>query len=739
MEQVRTLNTNRAAQVLDAVQGIVRAYVFIWGSPEHVDSYGTWFDKANPPEYSAMGELRGYPVCYEHGMDSSYGKSPVGYITRTEFDDYGLAADIQLDRSHPMFERTVAEIATGILKTSSSSADHMAVWREDHSFQSWMMTELSFTPSPAEYEMPSAVLVRSDAEVVQDAPRADEPIAVVADMALDTSEPVITVTENLTNTQPEASIERNEVNAMDLEPALQQAMQSGMVAGDVVSALLAAGFSAEELMTALEPQDQQNGENEMSNETMPPEQRSTLIADVLAALKAQKEEEAKANEIETLRAEIAALKAEQNAAPEVPAVRHANGGNDVQVSVSEPRKFWGKSADDLLFGHMVMRAKGWTPTDEYMKAMAARAAEATRKEQGQFVDPAVRSAIPFNTIRANEVSISTATGAGDEWVAIAWSSGIWDKVRDNLIMQQLISKGMGVEEVPQGTESIYVLTEGADPTVYTIGQVADVDATNRPTVNVKPTRPGTGRVLLTPGELGMGVLWSDVLNEDSMIAISSQYQKQMQTKAQETIEQLFINGDTATGANTNINLIDGTPATGLSTPYYIASDGALKYALVTGSGTSSAGSALTENDFRQTLKLFPGAIRSRKAQMSFIIDYDTHVTSLDIAAIKTDDVRRTNATIESGVLRNIYGVDVFESGMMPLANSAGKVPNAGGTLGRILGVYSPYFTMGWKRHITIETDRDIWAGTNAIVAKMRLGFVARGAGAAVARYNLTIA
>jgi hypothetical protein len=294
-----------------------------------------------------------------------------------------------------------------------------------------------------------------------------------------------------------------------------------------------------------------------------------------------------------------------------------------------------------------------------------------------------------------------------------------------------------VEEIGQGFESVYIPTEGADPTVYTIAQDADLAASGRPDVNVGVTRIGTGRVLLTPGELGMAVAYSDVFDEDSLIRVAPQYNRQMEEKAQETIEQLFVNGDTVTSGN--INYDEGTPGTGLATPYYIASNGAIKYALVTGSSTSVDVGALDENAYREVVKLMPSAIRTRKQNMVFLIDPDTHSASLDIAAIKTDDVRRTNATITSGMLTNIYGVDVLEEGFMLLAASDGKVTyNAAGTLGRILCVYAPFWAVATKRQVTVETDRDILSGTNLIVAKMRIGFMPRGAGASTIGYNVTV-
>lgn len=716
-----TLNTLRRVDVIDAVEGVVRGYVFIWGSSEHRDSYDTWFDKSRPPSYSFDGDLRGYPICYEHGQDAVYGKAPVGVITRTYLDDTGLAFEGKLDRSHPQFERTVSELQRRELATSSSSAAHVATFRDDGSFENWLMTELSFTSSPAEHAIPAVEVVRSDAEVIQDGLRADVP---------DTAQ-----------TQPQG----NEASNMDINALLQQLAASGMDAQTLVQALIQAGYLPEEIAAACgQGQQQPMMDSANAAPVEPPRSENYVnqIMEVLNTMRSEAEQKAQDEVIVAMRAELDALKAEQiaarNAPPVETEVRHAPTASGVDVSVSEPVKYWGRSFQDLAFGQMVLRNKGIQVSDEYKRVMAARAADLVKHEDGVFSDPAVRSSIPFSALRANEVSISTASGAGDEWVSIAWSSDLWEKARNNRIIDQIISKGMRVEEVPQGAESVYVLTEGADPTVYTIAQNADATS-GRPTPNVAMTRPGTGRVLLTPGELGMAVAFSDVYEEDSIIRVSSQYQTQMQMKAEETIEQLFINGDTATGATTNINLIDGTPGTGTSTPYYIASDGALKYALVTGSSTSSAGSSLTENDYRLALKLFGSAVRSRKPQLAFIIDPDTHNTSLDIAAIKTDDVKSSNATITAGVVTKLYGVDVFESGFMPLANSAGKVPAAGGTLGRILGVYAPFWAMGWKRRITVETDRDILSGVNIIVAKMRLGFAARGSDAAIARYNLTIA
>ena len=172
-------NVARAVELTNAAQGVIRGYVFLWGSPNGEngvgrDSYDTWFDRARPPAFSYDGDLRGYPICVEHGLDPAVGKDPVGAITRTGFDDVGMWFEAQLDRSSPAFMRTVDAIRRGIYRTSSSSAEHMADFYDDGAFRSWMLTELSLVENPSQAEMPAVSLVRSKtgAEDRRDADRA---------------------------------------------------------------------------------------------------------------------------------------------------------------------------------------------------------------------------------------------------------------------------------------------------------------------------------------------------------------------------------------------------------------------------------------------------------------------------------------------------------------------------------------------------------------------------------------
>ncbi len=418
------------------------------------------------------------------------------------------------------------------------------------------------------------------------------------------------------------------------------------------------------------------------------------------------------------------------------------------IKVGDNLRYAHMSAEDMAMGAMMrispLKSQGIPYrmgdllSEEYLRAMITKAHRfSDTNPYRPHINAHMKAALP---IKADEIDMSTAAGFGDEWVGVFYSNVLWEKVRFNRIFQAMVSKGMMDVEIPQGAESTVIPTESSDPTVYTAPQAVDTDASGRPEVTANITPFGTGSKTLTPKELKLATSWTTILDEDAVIPIAAQVSRQVTEKMEETIEQILINGDTETAASTNINLVDGTPATGLSTPYYIASDGFLKVPLIdnTGNKRDDGGIAPDLDTYRLTLQKLDGEKRARRDRLAFIIDPDTEIASLAIPELATDDVRRTNATVTSGILENVYGIDVFTSGFMLLANSAGKVPSAGGTLGRVLCVYAPYWAFGFKRQITIETDRDIMSGSNLYVASMRMGVVERGTDAAALSYNILI-
>ena len=122
----------------------------------------------------------------------------------------------------------------------------------------------------------------------------------------------------------------------------------------------------------------------------------------------------------------------------------------------------------------------------------------------------------------------------------------------------------------------------------------------------------------------------------------------------------------------------------------------------------------------------------------FVSDITTHLKALEFTDVKTYSERADGGTINTGQLTSVYGTKYLASAQMALANSAGKIPTAGGTLGRLVCIYPQYWAMVWKRQITFKQADDIEGDVVKIVGSMRLAFKARGAGASTCSYNLTV-
>lgn len=675
-------------------RGEVSGYLALWGDPRRTDVYGTYFDRQHPPDLGLVrdgsGKIAPIRLLYEHGHDDAVGHTIIGQINEVWQDGTGIAFRGSLDKDSLHYERIASELRAGDLFVSSASAEHLAVFDEDGRFRTWLLSEVSLVRHPAEDRMPSASIRSAPDRLVQ------------------RSQGMLTLQEL----------------GLGVDATLDEIMKA-LVAkvGKAAAAAMIAELSGNGNPEA--PAEEGLTGTDLAEERRAPV-RSEQV-DLTAAIRALQ------STVGDIQQRMMSAPAPQAASPAPQAASRVEVGDDLRYA----HMSW----TDMAFAHQALRAAGKPISEGFRRALGGRMADAAGQGDTILADPMVRSALRGQPVsRANEIMISTASGAGDEWVSLAYSSVLWDKVRAARIYQTLLSKGMRVEEIPQGAESITIMGDGSDPTVYTIAQQTDVDAVSRPTVAVKPTRPGTLQRVLTPGTLGASVLYSYVLEEDSLIPVASQLSTQMQETMLDHVEKLMLNGDTATGASTNINLIDGTPGTGTSTPYYIATDGLLKYPLVTATSYARDGGALDSDDYRLTLKLLPVAMRSNKRALAFVIDGDTEVATLGLFDLKTRDVN-SQATIEAGELMRIWGVDVLTSGHMALANTAGKISATPGNnvKGRILLVYAPYWAFAFKRQIRIETARDIQAQTEILVATARLGMTYRSTdGASAASYNLTV-
>jgi phage head maturation protease len=112
------------------------------------------------------------------------------------------------------------------------------------------------------------------------------------------------------------------------------------------------------------------------------------------------------------------------------------------------------TADDLLHGYMLMRSHKTFRgvSEQYANALAHKVGKAG-----------------LSAAKSDELSYSTQTAFGDEWVPDLWSAQIWRRARqDNVILPlfQAVEMPSNPFELP---------AEGADPTVSYVTETTDTD------------------------------------------------------------------------------------------------------------------------------------------------------------------------------------------------------------------------------------------------------------------------
>lgn len=428
------------------------------------------------------------------------------------------------------------------------------------------------------------------------------------------------------------------------------------------------------------------------------------------------------------------------------------------------RKYDGLGVDDMAFMVGLLdsakRGNGQLQgvTKAALQALAIKVAEdkTVIKRRGSNVDVplgdmgrhalkafGLEPADVLNAQKADELDYSTQAGFGDEWVTVNYSSRLWEAIRfGTFVLDQLPSV-----EVPQGAESIVIPLEGADPTWYKVAQATDNNATTlRPNATVSASKLATAQKTLSVAKLGARTEFSGELVEDSIIPWVAQLRAQLEKSGAEALENVIINGDTETANSTNINAIDTTPA---ATDVFLVLNGFRKSPLVTTTANSrSAAGTLVDTDYLATVKLMGPAGKNARDhnKVDFIVDMNTYWKSLELSNLKTIQTF-TNATLEAGELTKVWNYRVRPSGFMHansaklMANSAGKIDadtDGNNTLGAILAVRYDQWLFGYKRRMTIETQRWIDADATQIVALTRVGLAQRDTEAAAVSYNVGV-
>jgi HK97 family phage major capsid protein len=377
------------------------------------------------------------------------------------------------------------------------------------------------------------------------------------------------------------------------------------------------------------------------------------------------------------------------------------------------------NALDMLHGYMLLRAaKGFQGVSErYANALSHKVGKAG-----------------LSAIKSDELSYSTQTGFGDEWVPDLWSAQIWQKARqDNVILPLFPALEMSSNpfELP---------IEGTDPSVYYVPETANESQLSLGSGNSIPdSKVGSGKVQLSAKKLALRVGFSSELVEDSIIPVLNIYREQAMRAIANSMDYLLLNGDTQTAGTGNVNTDDAAAA---GTDRFLAFDGLRKLGLVTNTANvvDMGNVAPTLAKLREARFKMATKYSARPQDLAWVVDGNTYAKLLSLTEFLTMDKAGALATALTGQIGFIDGIPVFISAEMPLTMADGKVNTASGTndRGTAVCVYRPGWFVGYRRRIAVNVDYLPYYDSYQLTATVRLAFNYFDNDVASVLYNIAV-
>jgi len=243
-----------------------------------------------------------------------------------------------------------------------------------------------------------------------------------------------------------------------------------------------------------------------------------------------------------------------------------------------------------------------------------------------------------------------------------------------------------------------------------------------------PQNVATGKSTLTATEQIAEVDWSYNLDEDSVVAMMPSLRRRLGISGGEQMDAFSLNADATATSTLNINSDDGTPD---ADSYYLTSgqDGIRHLYIVdnTAQHVNAGGDALADADMTAALNLLAKYGLDLNS-VRIVPGIGAYFAMLGLTAVATVDKYGPQATILKGELARYRGVPVLPSASQPKAEADGKlsVTAASNTLGTISFYNRNMWTVGFRRGLLIEVDKNIRTRELYMVVSFRIAVAAHG-------------
>ncbi len=202
--------------------------------------------------------------------------------------------------------------------------------------------------------------------------------------------------------------------------------------------------------------------------------------------------------------------------------------------------------------------------------------------------------------------------------------------------------------------------------------------------------------------------------------------------------------DTTTTNNINADGATISATDAGKAQWLLGYDGILHLPLLDNVGQANDHNAAVSDDMFNEVRAKLGKYGARPSQLVWVMDVNTFIRAQSISEFRTMDKLGPNATLLTGMLGAIEGIPVVVSEQMKLADTDGKVTDAGNATdtGRLLIFNRTQWTQGFRRELALDVDRDTQKRQTVVTVSIRHALTERSGTRSSAthtalQYNIT--
>jgi len=364
--------------------------------------------------------------------------------------------------------------------------------------------------------------------------------------------------------------------------------------------------------------------------------------------------------------------------------------------------------------------------DAYLIMTMLGGAAAKREEPGRTPVKVYRDTEIYKQIKDRleadkelRKALAVATsGGGAEWIPTGFSS----QVLVTIELQLKIAALFNTITMPTSPYTLPIQTSNAEG--YLIPESVADESTK-----IKASTGGTGNVSFTARKLADRTLFSEEIDEDSIVAIRTFNINEIAKAIARAHETAIINGDRTGAAGVAANHQDNAGAAALFTTNYdarLAFDG-LRYFALNQADTSHKdfSNAVPSDALMGAVRLLMGKHGVYPSDLIWLMSVNTYLQSIwNLSNIQTLDKYGPNATILSGEVMKYYGTPVGVSEyLFSNLNASGLYDFTTKDRSMLLLVYLAGFLNGTRGGVTLSTANDIETDQVIMVSKRRVDFV----------------